>query len=243
MAKPEYSSVPALVRAPVYQQLNDRLRELAAGMPAGERFLTEREIAEHFQVSRATANKALSNLVSERLLEFRAGRGTFVRPVRLDYDLRQLVSFTARALAAGKRPETKVLAFSGAGEEIYVERLRLADGVPLILERRHIVAKHCPGLTKADVAGSIYELWQSRYGLRIGGAEQTIGAVNITGRDARLLQVEAGSAGLLVTSEGQLAGGAPLWRERTLYRGDAYEFHNRLAGPKSAGPAVGRWRT
>jgi DNA-binding GntR family transcriptional regulator len=53
------------------------LRELLRGL--GERLLTERQICERFGVSRATANKALSNLVSEGVLEFRKGVGTFVR--------------------------------------------------------------------------------------------------------------------------------------------------------------------
>ncbi|MFN9913156.1 MAG: GntR family transcriptional regulator, partial [Pirellulaceae bacterium] len=54
-----------------------------------DRFLTEREIADRFGVSRPTANKALASLVSEGLLEFRRGVGTFVQ--RLRAKLAQLV--------------------------------------------------------------------------------------------------------------------------------------------------------
>ena len=54
-----------LVRDPVYQQLNDHLRELirSGKLKAGAKFPAEREIAEQFNVSRVTANKALSSLV------------------------------------------------------------------------------------------------------------------------------------------------------------------------------------
>jgi len=249
-----------IVKAPVYQQLNEVLRSLITSgqFQVGNRFLTEREICKRFDVSRATANKALSNLVSEGLLEFRKGVGTFVRGHPMEYNLRSLVSFTDEAKVAGKKPATRVLRFQNmlAGEApqkvrelmripsddslYYIERLRLADDLPVILERRYIASSFCPGLTEIDVAGSIYTLWSSKYDLYVEGADQTVRAVNIHGADARTMDVRQGEAGLLVISVGYIAGGQPLWFERTLYRGDAYEFHNRLGGIQPAGQTSGR---
>jgi GntR family transcriptional regulator len=245
-----------IVRDPIYQQLNQELRRLlrGGGFASGAKFLTEREVGAKFAVSRATANKALSNLVSEGLLEFKKGVGTFVKSGGLDYDLQALVSFTDRAKAAGKKPETKILAREviaagglppaaaralGPGRAVYMERLRLADAVPVILERRWVATAHCPGLERAHLADSLYALWIGKYGLRLEGADQSIRAVGIVRGDARLLRVRAGAAALLVTSTGYLEGGEPLWFERTLYRGDAYEFQNRIGGLRSARPAIG----
>src|SRR5512140_391888 len=103
----------ALVKEPIYQQLNNHLRLLIGSgeCSVGSQFLTERQICERYGVSRATANKALSNMVSEGLLEFRKGVGTFVRGRSLDYNLRALVSFTDKARAAGKEPSTEVIQF------------------------------------------------------------------------------------------------------------------------------------
>ncbi len=100
-----------LNKRPVYQQLNQLLRELVrrGDFAPGARFLTERQVVERFAVSRATANKALSNLVAEGTLEFRKGVGTFVRGGALQYDTRALASFTEKAQAAGKTPGTRVL--------------------------------------------------------------------------------------------------------------------------------------
>lgn len=249
----------AIVRAPIYQQLNEALRGLVGSgeFKTGVRFLTEREVSSRFEVSRATANKALSNLVSEGILEFRKGVGTFVRGGVLDYDLGSLVSFTGKAVAAGKRPSTRVLRFetiaaSSAGPGIAdalrlrpgdgvhaVERLRLADGVPVILERRCIVESLCPGLRRRDVGESLYGLWTDRYKLEIAGADQTIRAAAIRGAEARLLGVAGGAAGLVVRSVGWLRDGKPLWWERTHYRGDAYAFRNRLGPVQTARPASG----
>jgi GntR family transcriptional regulator len=249
----------ALVKDPIYQQLNQALRGLIRSQEirVGDQFLTERQIGERFGVSRATANKALSNLVSEGVLEFKKGVGTFVRGGVLDYDLRALVSFTRKALAAGKQPSTRLLRFQAmlardaavdiegklhvrADEGVhYIERLRLADKVPVILEHRYIVTKLCPDLTEADLTGSLYAAWTDKYRLDITGADQTIQALSIRGAEARQLGLRNGVAGFLVMSTGYLSGGVPLWWEHTVFRGDAYEFHNRLGPIQTARPATG----
>jgi len=248
-----------LVKDPIYYQLTSRLREMIESpeYPVGSQFLTERQICERYGVSRATANKALSSLVSENLLEFRKGVGTFVRIRSLDYNLRVLVSFTEEAIASGKHPSTQVLRFESVSSKdvldevpevlqvapdsmlYYLERLRLADNVPVIYERRHIVAEYCPGLTEVDLAGSLYSIWTDRYRLVIEGAEERIQGVNLRGAEALALKVHNGSAGLLVKSVGYLSGNKPLWCESTLYRGDAYEFRNRLGGIQKATHARG----
>ncbi len=43
----------------------------------------------------------------------------------------------------------------------------------------------------------------------------------------------------LTTQVRDLAGGTPLWHERTLFRGDSYEFRNRLGPVQAARPAAG----
>ncbi len=197
----------SLVRSPVYQQLNQRLRAaLATEYRSGDQFLTEREVAEKFQVSRATANKSLASLVSEGFLEFRKGLGTFVRRDVIDYDVRSLVSFTEKARAAGKKPSTQLITFgklsaaevdaeisaaleqTGEASLWEMERLRLADGVPVILEHRYVVHGHCPKLTKTQAEGSLYRTWTESHGLKIAGANEVIRAVLVTTQESQHLQ-------------------------------------------------------
>ena len=251
-----------LVKDPVYLQLTQALRNLIQDeqLLIGTRFLTERQISSRFDVSRATANKALSSLVAEGALAFKKGVGTFVQGRPLDYDLASLMSFTGKARAASKTPATRVLRFEKlmaqaidrsiatelavVQDEVvyYMERLRLADHVPVILERRYVVGRYCPDLKADDLGVSLYGLWTERYGLEIVGADQTIRAVSLCGGDSRLLGVNEGAAGFEVTSVGYLRGPDALWREQTLYRGDAYEFHNHLGPIQAAGPATGSLR-
>ena len=244
-----------LVKDPVYQQLNQLLQGLIRDgeFKAGQQFLTEREVGQRFGISRVTANKALSHLVVEGLLEFRKGVGTFVRQGVLDYDLQSLMSFTRRAALAGKTPKTQVLAFEtikarGADDEVraaldvgdsesiyYFERLRLVDGEPVILERRHLVARFCPGLTRVQLKGSLYLILTAKHGLPVTAAEEVIRGVNLSSVDARLLRVPSGSAALRVRAVGHTT--APLWLEDTLYRGDRYEFHNAIGTTGRPKPA------
>ncbi len=248
-----------LVREPVYQQMNAILRELlhSGEFAAGDKFLTEREIAERFQVSRPTANKVLAGMVSEGLLEFRKGVGTFVCLPRLDYDVQTLVSFTEKAREAGRTPATRIIEFRRlrASEadasiaarlcvdlrcELYVmARLRLAGGIPVILERRWLPAALFPGLTRPLLRGSFYALCRGLYGHRIAESDQTIRAVKLSGNEARLLQTRGGSPALLVSAVGY-SGANPIWWERTLYRGDAYEFHRARSSPGRLIPFVSR---
>jgi GntR family transcriptional regulator len=234
----------------MYQQMYDILRELlkTGEFAEGTQFLTERQIADRFQVSRPTANKVLAGMVSEGLLEFRKGVGTFVRAPRLNYDIQTLISFTQKVKEAGKTPGTRVLEFermkasatdAEAATRLQVDRnwelfvitrLRLADGVPVILERRWVPTDIFPGLTRQDLRGSFYSVCQEKYGLRIAESDQTIRAVKLMRQDAKLLEVRSGSPALLVSAIG-FSGQKATWWEKTLYRGDAYEFHRTRSSP------------
>ncbi|MFZ2278121.1 MAG: GntR family transcriptional regulator [Prosthecobacter sp.] len=248
--------------ASFHEQLIEKLRKLLRSRQfvPGAKFLTEREIAERFDTSRPTANKALSSLVSTGLLEFRQGAGTFVRGSVLDYDLQHLVSFTEKAKAAGKKPGTQLIALQkisaadapaavaqalhASPDEplLYLERLRLADEQPVIYERRHVMARFCNGMTKADAKGSLYGFWTTKCRLTISGADESIRAVNASAAQASALDIPPNTACLLVVATGFLEGGAPLWYEETLYRSDAYEFRNQLGGVSGPKPAQGRMR-
>lgn len=230
---------------------------LAKEYQGGDQFFTERDLSEKFHVSRATANKALTGLVSAGLLEFRQGLGTFVRRAVMEYDLRSLVSFTEKARAAGKRPKTELLSFRklSAGQldasaraalaladDAWVwelHRVRRADKIPVILERRYVVHRHCPRLTKAQAEGSLYRAWTEVHGLQIAGANGVIRAVALTVDEARSLRVAPKAPALEVVAVGFLRNRSPLWWERTLYHGEHYEFRSRLGPISSATPAQG----
>lgn len=241
-----------LVRHPIYQQLHDLLLEsIRADYRPGSRFLTEREVGVRFGVSRATANKALAALVAEGKLEFRKGVGTFVPNPPLAYDLRSLVSFTEKAAACDAVPSTRVRRCerreSGpAGSPLegrlcwFVDRVRLADHVPVIWEQRWVDATLCPDLSTGPCSGSLYAYWSEQLGLAIGGAEQRLKVVVLSPEVAELLETPAGCPAFVVHAVGRLVDGRALWVEETVYRGDCYEFIATLGPIASTGRLSGR---
>ncbi len=66
---------------PLYFQLEQIIKSkiLTGGFTPGEKIPTEDELCETYQVSKITVRKAISNLVSEGLLDRKQGRGTFIR--------------------------------------------------------------------------------------------------------------------------------------------------------------------
>ena len=63
---------PTIVRDPMYQQINKRLRLLVGReYTFGQQFPTEREIVQRFAVSRATASK-LADISSVKIVSFSA---------------------------------------------------------------------------------------------------------------------------------------------------------------------------
>lgn len=233
----------ALIREPLYQQIVDLLlQEISNGKyPPDCRFPSERELAARFEISRTTANKVLSMLVADRQLQYKKGVGAFVSSKPLEHDMSALFSFTEKARRSGLTPETRVLKFEDKrheelGDTIYLERLRSADGVPVIFERRFLVKSVCAGLMPAMAAGSLYEALKG-LGIEVSYAEQRARAVSPSAEEKALLQIKQGCACLRVEGRGFMANGETIWEENTLFRGDRYEIHGIL-GP--SGTSAGR---
>uniref|UniRef100_UPI003F4939E2 UTRA domain-containing protein n=1 Tax=Nonomuraea bangladeshensis TaxID=404385 RepID=UPI003F4939E2 len=55
-------------------------------------------------------------------------------------------------------------------------RLRLADDVPMVVERATVRAGYVPGLQPADLNGSLYELLATRYGIQVVSGTSKVGA-------------------------------------------------------------------
>ena len=234
---------------PIYQQLHDILKDLILSeqYSPGDKFMTERTICEHYDVSRATANKALSNLVSEGFLKFKKGVGTFVQEKPADEGpVKSLTSFTENALSSGMQPSTQVLHFERLhsskvdpqireglmlkeDEDLYrIKRLRRADGVPMILEERYIITRYCPDLFEHSLKGSLYSIFVNKYSLIIESTDERIKAIILDDEIADILEVESGQAGFLVRAIGYMENHKPLWWERTFHRSDGFEFRCRV---------------
>lgn len=199
---------------------------------------TERQLAERFEVSRMTVRQALNGLRADGVLRSVRGVGTFVARPRLS-KAPALTSFSEDLAARGYEPSTQLLKAEEItaethvavdlgvppGAQIYrVERLRLADGIPMCHEEVCLHAPRFPGLLQEDLSLSLYRLLESRYGVRLHRAKQQVRAVNVGEESARRLNVEPNSAGLHVARTSMDESGRIVERGQSLCRGDLYDF-------------------
>jgi DNA-binding GntR family transcriptional regulator len=149
----------------------------------------------------------------------------------------QIIEFKKMAGKDIEQTYLESLKIDGTDEVYFLERLRLLDGVPSLLDRRYIVARFCRNMTRADGKKSLMTLWTDKYHLHISGVDQIIRAVSLTDSETRLLGLEAGAACLSLKAVGFVNEEVPLWLENTLLSGDQYFFRNRLGAVRSTRPA------
>jgi GntR family transcriptional regulator len=145
------------------QVLGDLRRRLARG-EFRLRFPGDNELTEHYGVSRHTVREAVRRLQNEGVLERGRGRGTFVRDGAIEQPLGALYSLfrsveeqgfvqrsVVRYLELRQDEEAaKVLGRAPDESLVYLERLRLADGVPIVLDCSWLPAALAGPLLEVD---------------------------------------------------------------------------------------------
>lgn len=229
---------------PLYLQLQRHIgRAIADGrLKPGDSLPPERELAALTGLSRVTVRKAVQALVGQGALSQRRGSGTFVaqRVERVETSLSLLTSFSedmerrgktvrsrwlTRAIHAPTPEEVMALGLTAQDRVARLERVRCADDVPLAIERASLSTAILPDPAAVDT--SLYAVLADR-GLRPVRAVQRISAANLSARDADLLGVAEGAAGLRIERVSYLASGRVVEFTRSLYRGDAYDFAAEL---------------
>jgi GntR family transcriptional regulator len=208
---------------------------------AGDRMPTERELCVRYDCSLITVRRALTELAREGRIERTRGRGTFVLKPRIERDFADTLSFTEEMQRRGLDPETRLVAArpESAGEAvaqalgvelgsptIYLERLRVAGGEPLLLEQVHLPAERFPGLLGSDLEhNSLYDLLTERYGTRIARARESLEPVVLRRREARLLDQSPRTPALLIEGIAFDEDGDPIEFARTYVRGDRTRYY------------------
>ncbi|AKR55250.1 putative transcriptional regulator of N-Acetylglucosamine utilization, GntR family [Devosia sp. H5989] len=225
---------------PLYLQLKRWIEDAIhrGAIKAGDALPSERDLALKADVSRVTVRKAVQHLVQEGVLIQRHGSGTFVAPQsqRVEQSLSHLTSFTEDMARRGMSvrsewldkgiyvpspEETVALGLSSGDLVARLGRLRLSNDVPMAIERAALSARILPD--PQSVQASLYTQLD-KSGFRPVRAIQRIRAANLGEKDAKLLDVPAGSASLNIERISYLASGRIIEFTRSIYRGDTYDF-------------------
>ena len=228
-------------KVPLYYQLKEEIKKKILNGTYKENDLipSERELGAQFNLSSTTVRRALNDLVQERLLERKAGKGTFVRMSKVKRDLRKVLGFTANMQEMGLSPSTKVLskkimpanlfARQRLGLEkgsmvVKINRLRLANDVPMMLETRYIRTDLCPGIEKHDLSSSLWKVFENIFGHKPNRHTQNVTIAKFSGPQAGMFGLEGGALALLINGVTYVKDGQPIEREESLYRGDKYDL-------------------
>jgi GntR family transcriptional regulator len=203
----------------------------------GQRLGAEREMAFDLQVSRSTLRQALTVLEETGVIQRLLGRngGTFVSPRKIDRDLSHIIGvplllrgqgFTAgtRLISAGlvlaDRKSQKALGLADGDYNFDIVRIRLADGIPISLERARFPAKIFPDLLELPLGNSLYELLKKHYDTNPDEVIEHIDLVNATSDESRILEVPLGSPLFLVTRTTMDDKGRMIEYSHDLFRSD-----------------------
>ena len=224
---------------PLYLQLQRAIREAvrAGELQADEALPSERDLARELGISRVTVRKAIAGLVENGMLVQRWGSGTFIAAnLHVEQPLSRLSSFTDDMIARGLKPsaifldrstgsaspkESMALGLSPGHAVARINRLRLADDVPMALEHAVVPTRFLP--EPQAVQASLYAVLIAR-GFGPRRALQRLHAVLLSDEQARLLQLRPVSASLYIERRSFLDGGEAVEFTCSYYRGDAYDF-------------------
>lgn len=224
-----------------YQDLALHLRHAISDgtYPLGSRLPSENELCRTFGVARSTVRRALTVLAEDGLIASHQGaRRTVLAEPRLQ-SFGELRSFSRWARSIGEVPGGRVVALerraatdvqaraldlSPGDPLVYVVRVRLLSGVPVMIERTAYVERAGLLLSFVDLERESISDRLEEHGVVFAHAEHTIDAVNATADDARLLEIEPGIALLRERRRATDPQGRPLEWSEDRYVGDGVAF-------------------
>lgn len=233
--------------SPLYRDVQWRItRALAAGeWKPGEAIPSETRLARQFGVSIGTIRRAIDELVAGRILLRQQGRGTFVAAHTED---RTLFYFFHVVGKDGRRefPESELLEFRKERSDDYDERdfglargtrvvrvqnlLRLA-GQPVVLDAITVSGEQFPKLDEAafrNREGTIYGLYQARYGVNVVRISERLSAVLPPAPVAAVLGMPEGQPALFLRRIAYSYNDSPVEYRRSWINTAANEYLSDL---------------
>jgi len=228
---------------PRYAEIRRALERsiLSGDWPPGHRVPSEQELVERFGCSRMTVNRAMSELAASGIVVRRRRSGTFValpvsqKSVLKIQDVPEEVAregrvyryaMRSRSLRRATRRDAERLKIAPGETVLSVRCLHYADDVPLLAEDRLINLTVVPAARDVDFSKIAPGTWLLAK-IQWREAEHLIRSVNASPDMARLLEIEADDACLVVERSTWLDAGTVTHVELT-YPGNRYQLTVRF---------------
>ncbi len=226
---------------PLYYQLKEILRDHISSSQPGELIPTEKELCDHFDISRPTVRQAINELVNEGYLHRSKGKGTFITEpkVRRDFLIR-LESFHQEMREKGISARTKVVGFylTAANDVVakkldvemgaqvaFLRRLRFAADYPLMYVESFVPYERVPGFEEIDFEQeALHDVLAEKYHIQLEKGIRALEAIRCPDSIAELLEIETGAPVHYVETEFHSSQGWPIEFSTAWYRGDRSRF-------------------
>ena len=228
-------------RPPLAEQVRDGLLDdlIAGTLQPGEKLPNENELATRFDVSRATVREAVLGLVDAGYLSRRHGLGTYVTASpRTRHPLETTVSYSAMIRGSGHEPtetvlsagvraaselERRQLVLGDDDQVIEVERVRLADGRPVIYSLDRIPLALLGDHSEDALSSSLYLILEGS-GHPVARASARLIPTLAYARHAKLLAVKRGTPLLRIDQVDYDEDGRPIMLSDEWHVADAFEL-------------------
>jgi GntR family transcriptional regulator len=232
-------------RQSMVQQVRDAVVELLRNeqYTAGRYIPSEQELAERFEVSRATVREALKGLVQAGLLDCRHGKGYYVlsREAVFHKPITQLQSVTDMMADMGYIVENRVLRvceeiptpqvrrelqLDDTQSILRLERVRCSRNEPLIYSIDLFSRSLIPWpWQELDWSGSLIKLFDERCQVHIASSRTTIRAAILPAERCSEIGVPIGIAWLCMEQLNFTKAGKPVLFSQDYHRGENFEFY------------------
>jgi len=198
---------------------------------------TEDELCKMYDVSRATVRSAIAELVRDGYLYRQQGKGTFVKQLTTD-ELVMLTSFRELMLEPGVEFSTEILAqttimpignignllnISPDKHIIYIKRINVVDGKPVIIQEIHIPLHIGPDFLHENMAvNSLFDLFKN-YKIEITRVRNYFGITFLSAEEAQAFNLTEGAPTLLL-NQLFFSGETPVMYIRSVKRQDSFGF-------------------
>lgn len=198
--------------SPLYLQIIDLLvsRISNGDWAPGDLIPSEMKLASELSVSQGTVRKAITELVENRVLVRKQGKGTFVSNhddhralfhffhISDDHGSKVLPISTVLSFKqkTASRYEVETLQLPEESQVFRIERVRNIAGKPTIVESITLPATPFAGMTDIDpseLPNTLYQLYEKEFGITIHSAIEKLRAVMAKTREAKVLNVEVGA--------------------------------------------------
>jgi GntR family transcriptional regulator len=196
----------------LYREVKRKLiADISSGaVPPGGALANESDLAKRFGVSIGTVRRAVDELVADHILVRQQGRGTFVGKLDRERFMFQFFKITRRdgppefpevkllslARSRATQAEARLLGLAAGAAVFRIDNVLSLQGRPLMHDSIVLDASLFSGLSKAQFEqreGTIYELYQTAFGVTVVGAEERVQAVAVSQDSAALLSLADGS--------------------------------------------------